>query len=325
MFIKNIFLILLVILSFNSCGKNKQIDIPNWYLNSPQNNSQFLFGVGEGKNLKEAKLMALDDMSSRLMVTVDSLLNKNIQTSKNNTGLSTYNKDINFNIDIKTKKFQFTNIKVLNSTRLNNKFFVVLQVDRRKTFLEKQKQFYLLNKSIEDKYKQAQQLPILEKIYILQNIEKIVKKAQQKAFTLYAINNKFNYKTFLKNYQQYSNKIIKLKNNLKIKISSNEQSKIFLDQLTQLLNKNGYKTSSKNYDVKIILNNRVKYSVSRGWQIVKVFTTISVSSDNKIIANQIINTIGRSGSTKENALANASKNFKNKISAMGLDKILFNK
>ncbi len=39
--------------------------LPSWYLNPTPNSTVFLYGVGEGKTLQEAKNHALNDVSSK--------------------------------------------------------------------------------------------------------------------------------------------------------------------------------------------------------------------------------------------------------------------
>ena len=110
---------------------------------------------------------------------------------------------------------------------------------------------------------------------------------------------------------------------MSIKVITNNKEKYFANSLIDLLNQANYKISDQAPDVKIKVDNKVRYSMARGWNIAKVTTTLSVISNNKTISNQIINTIGRSSTSKQSALQNASVRFAKKIKQKSLDKILF--
>ena len=83
--LQTVFNILFMGFIFSGCinNANKSSTIPNWYLSSPQNNLNFIYGVGEGKNIDEAKQNALNDISSRLIVSVSSVVNAQIKINNN--------------------------------------------------------------------------------------------------------------------------------------------------------------------------------------------------------------------------------------------------
>jgi len=54
-----------------------------------------------------------------------------------------------------------------------------------------------------------------------------------------------------------------------------------------------------------------------------VSSNISVISEGKTVSNMTISSVGRSSTSKENALINASKYFKNEIEKQGLNQLLF--
>ena len=118
-------------------------------------------------------------------------------------------------------------------------------------------------------------------------------------------------------------KISELKNLVVINIDE-DKNNLFKEELIALLNKNSFKVSNSNANVQINIKNMVRDSLFKGWYISKITVTISIETDGKNIANKIFNIIGRSSSSKINALANAKFNFKNEIDKIGLDSILFN-
>lgn len=330
-FFKKILLLIvtLLVLSFSGCTSTKKqnnmsVDIPSWYLNAPNNNSVYLYGTGEGSTLNESKNVALNNLASKLSVKVSSVINTYKTSSTNSSGDSFYNKDVSQDLNIEIEKMRFSNINIEKSTQLGNSFFTLVKISRDKLFNETFKEFSLLDSSINENLNVISTKSTLEQIKDLENLYPKLNDAKKDAFLLYTINNEFDYSKYIRNYDKNINKIDILKDGILINVTTNENSKFFYNQLLQLLNENSYKVST-NGNVNIIINNDKRYSVARGWQIVKVSTTIKTMSNNKTLSNITINSVGRSTSSQENALAQASMHFKKQLHEIGLNSILFSK
>ena len=320
---KIVFLIISLFFITGCVKTNEQpqiISLPSWYLNAPTNNNNTLYGVGEGQSLNEAKINGLKNMSENLVVTVQSSLNSITTTNGNE-----YNKKMVKDIKVEAKKITFSNYKVDKAVQNGNKFYVLLSVDRKKLFNEKQKELNSLDYKIDENLKALNNKEKLLQIYTLKQNLPLLNKAKNTSFVLYAINNNFDYQKYYKKYDTYINKINILKNGLKIKINFNTNENLYAQSLKTILTKNNYKISNNNPNVIINIKNNIRESHFRGWTIVKVSSLINVIVNNKTISNNTINTIGRSSSTKENSIASSAKQFKAKLEDLTLDKLLFNK
>jgi hypothetical protein len=289
-------------------------------MNSPLNTSTTLYGTGEANSLNEAKTNALNNMSQQLVVSVQSSMNTITKSSSNS-----YSKELIRDIKLSAKKITFSNYKVQKVVQSGNSFFVLLSVNRIKLFNEKQKELNTLDIKIETSLTNMQNSTKIEQIYNLEQLKPTILEARNLAFTLYAINNQFDYQSYYSKYDKHLNNINLLKNSLVIKLVSNTKNTMYIEYLKELLNKNNYKTSTSNEDVLIKISNNIRYSIARAWQIAKVSTTLDVLANNKSISTNTISTIGRSTSSKQNALASSAKQFKKKINTIGINKILFNK
>ena len=316
----------LTIIFFSGCISSitpqKNLSLPSWYLNAPVNNGMFIYGEGTStRSLNDAKTNGLNTMASNLVVSIDSTIYSSTKTSVNS-----YSKDIIKNIKVEVEKIKFTNAYLEKSIHLDNIFYVLMKVNRVDLFNNKKREFDILDSQIQKKYKQSFNYSKLEQINILQNIKSNIKKAKQQAVVLNAISNDFDYTKYIEQYDSYLNQIDIIKENLVIKIKSNNRKKYFSDAFINILNKKQFRVSySKNSDIEISLRNKVRYSIARGWNIAKVTTTVSISSNNKTISNTIINSIGRSSTSKESALENASQDFGEQIEEKTLNKVIFNK
>jgi len=320
---------LLISVLFTACTQQPTLNntvqsVPSWYLNPTPNSTLFLYGTGEGKSLQEAKNSALNDMASRLSVTLDSTLNQNKRLVSNTLQKEVYEKKLTQNITLKVKEINFTNASLEHSQVVGNSFFVQMRVNRQELFNHQKEQFVLNENHINTILEQNSTLPILEQIYALEKLEPTLEKATSQALILTALDNTFQSNNYVQKYHNIALKKESLKQNLRIKLSSNLNQKHFANELIQLLNQEGYKISSDEQNLEIRLNSTVNYSVAMGWHIAKTTTVIAVISQGKIVSNHIINSVGRSSSSQENALVSASKYFKKELDKLGLNTILYN-
>lgn len=322
--LKILFFSLLIIL-FQACSQNarntQQKSLPNWYLNSLNNSALFLYGVGEGYSLKEAKTNALNDLSSRLLVKIDSVF----QTQKSSSN-GFYDKKINQDIKVEIEKMQFTNVKIEKNAVLNDRYYVLVKVNRQKQFTEKNKEFTFLEQSISKKVQSVEKQNKYKQILAIESLGEKIEKNRKNAFVLYALNNDFNYEKYFKKYDSLKNKVDTLKDELNIFISSNEKYNYFKDTVSSLLSEKNYKISQRaNAHIKIRITNKVRHSKARSWNIAKITTKLSVIANKKIIKNKIFNTIGRSSSSKQNAIADASLEFEEILKDEDIEKLFFKK
>ena len=187
------------------------------------------------------------------------------------------------------------------------------------------KEFDINDKRVDAQYNSLSSLSKLEQIHTLQDMYPKLLNGKREAIVLNAIKNDFDQGPFLEKYDSYIDAIYDLKSSSIIVVQTNDKDKYFADQLIDQLNQQQYKVSRDNGDIIIKINNKVKYSVARGWNIAKVSTTLSVVSNNKIVSNKIISTVGRSSTSKQSALENASLSFIKKIKKETLDKVIFSK
>lgn len=314
-------------LAFVGCVNSKQdIEIPQWYLNSPANTGLFLYGSGDGENLEAAKSNALNNMAAGLVVSISSSLQTTTKTSVLN-GKDSYSKDISKDVKVEVQKIKFTNATVKNSQLINGRFYVLMQVNRIDLFTQKKSEFDTRDNRIDELHGSLDGKSKLSQIYILQDMYPMIKEAKAQAIVLNAINNEFAYPLYVKKYDKYIDSLDDIKQACIVSVETSIQEKYFADHIVDMLNLNKFKISSNSSksDVLIKVNVQPKYSMTNGWNIAKVTTTISVISDEKIVSNKIISTVGRSSTSQESALEDASKRFREELESVTLDKIVFGK
>lgn len=312
-----------LVLLFSGCSKNKPVKVdsyPNWYINPPVNNENYLYGEGLGVTKDEAKQNALHNLSSRLIVKVSSSIQTNTNSYSNGV-VGSYNKSIQKDVKTEIEKIQLSNAKTLKTKYVNSEFVTLIQIDKNELYLNYLNNFKQLDTQIIQQYTQNKSKPILEKLITINNLKSKIQKNTTNSAILKALDSSF----IPPNYSNILNEESILKSN-PIFITSNTPNKPFANQLSNLLNKNGYQTNTnKNNEIKIDIKNNIQNSKARGWFITKTTTTLKVFSKDKLISTNIIDSVGRSSSSKELSLQSSANDFNTKINKLGLEKILFSK
>ncbi len=320
---KYIYIVMISFL-FLGCSKQpaqptQQAKIPSWYLQAPKNNANFLYGTGESYDKQEAKANALSDMSSRLVVAVGSSMSMKTKSST----LEGFSNDVSRDVKVEAKKIKFTNAIIDKIQAANGNIYVLMKVNKKELYKSKHKDFIAQDNRINAQYKTLKTKSALEQIFALQDLKPMLVKSKSKAIVLQALNNAFDSNSYIKKYNSHIDEIAKLKSSITVSIKSNNKNNFFLDVVSKTLNEDSYQISKNNSSIQINLSNNIRYSKARNWHIAKVSTTIAVKTGAKTLSNQIVNSLGRSTSTKVNALNGASMNFEKRVREIGLNNILF--
>ncbi len=316
--------------AFSGCvggfGAKQEVPLPQWYLVAPTNTAQFLYGEGEGTSLEEAKKNALNTMASGLVVSVSSTMQTSTKSTTGTSG-STYSKDVSQDVKLEVQKIKFTNAVVKNSEMIAGKFYILMQVNRQELFAQQKGEFDSKDSRADELFGSLEGKAKLDQIHILQDMYPLLKETKAQTIVLNAINNNFPYATYTKKYDSYIDKLDDIKSSCVINVTTNQAEQYFSDNLIDLLNQNKFKISNSatNSDIMVQLSSSPKYSVASGWNIAKVSTTLSVLSNGKVVSNKIISTVGRSSTSKESALEDASKKFREEILKQTLDSVIFAK
>jgi hypothetical protein len=309
--------ILFISIIFSGCAKLNQANndtLPNWYLNSPSNTPTYIYGTSSGYDIEEAKQNALNNMSSRLIVTVGS----SIETKKVSSG-DYYSKEIVQNLKVDIEKIRYNNVKIEKNKKVGNDVYVLLKVDRIKLFNERKKEFLSYDNSIDLTSKNIDQKNILEQIVLLNKIEPKIRKNKKRAYIVYAINNSFDYSSYFKKYDDLINNIDLLKSKIVFKVTSNND--LYKNSMINLLNQNNFKVG-KNYNITIKLDNNIRKSNYEDWKIIRVATSIKLLANGKNYTEKQIDSIGRSSQNFNEALQKAADNFKDQVGETGLNNLL---
>ncbi|WP_419677485.1 LPP20 family lipoprotein [Aliarcobacter lanthieri] len=285
---------LIFIIMFIFIGCTNKVDItkenlqyPNWYMTPPQNTDINLYGVGMGFSHNEAIQNALENLSSRLLVTISSDITI---SSKSYRDFREYTqKTVTQDIKSEIEKLSLQNYIIEDSSLFDRQIIVLVSINKSKLFdsLKKEidflyKEFYLLkSQSIDSLILYIKYKKLLEIFYKNYNKAQILS-------------------SFLNDNDKYIKVIEELKilesnlqNDMEFFISSDNNSKKFEDTLKDILVREGFKVVEANIKNKNIyelnLSSKSSESKSYGLYIIENILNIKIinSKNNQILSNTI--------------------------------------
>lgn len=117
-------------LIFSSCSNDADLAYPAWYLESEEDSS-YLYGVGNGDSLNQAKSMALNDLSSQISLKVESAVSieQSQKTIDNNAQSST---KAEAKIDVSVLGIQLDSVEYAMQEEIDGIFYVKTRIAKAK-------------------------------------------------------------------------------------------------------------------------------------------------------------------------------------------------
>jgi len=292
-------------------SQNNSLKYSSWYLNPPLNDENILYGVGVANTKQEAILNALDDLSSRLMLTIQS--NQEISLKSFRDYREYITKTTTFNINTKSEKLTFKDYKIEDFYSFQKEIFYLISIKKSDLINSLNSQisnlydeYEILKRSNDDilskniKYKE-----LLEKFYINLNKAELLESLQNKNKS----ENRY-IKTIQKIEEEIKNSISKIS----FFIKSDDNSEIFKEVFKNSLNKKSYKVVEKKdienvYEIDLS-SNQSKIRPS-GFFIIENILNIKVKDkNNRQLSSKTIELKGASSNNFDDAKINLIQKLK---------------
>jgi len=289
--------------------------IPDWFY-APPKSDKYFYGAGEGNNVEESKISALNFIAGEINTAVSSSFVKSEGYSQNNLNTDFY-KNVKTKTKSEVRKINFTNIEIMQTVKVNNKIYLLVRVDKHKLFTNLKMKFDLLHTKIVNQIKASKKYSLLEQLITLNKTEKDIKKALSLANILFTLNPSFDIKKYTNQYNSYLTQKIDILHKISFSVSGD---KLFSQKLMEILNQEGYKISN-NSDIKIKLKKQVRISKPYGMNVARVTVNIQVTAKNSILHSASIECKGISN-TSSQAITKASIDFLQKLQKLSINKLL---
>jgi len=303
-----------------------QKELPSWYLNPPFNTQEYLYGLGEGKNLKEARSNALEGMVSQLGVSITSSYQSKLQSK--GVYHQYLNKDVTYNLKEDVAKTRINNYELIqNHKQAYNHFIVLLRSDK-KIFTQGLHKVYETEiKKIKTDLPACQNSNVLLRHKFYTQSRSKLEELLSNTLILSSLDTKFDDTPYLQLVSQINQEFQGLKSTMTFSMTYDKSSKAYKEEIQVALAKKGIKlVSTKKRDknhISIDLKTLAQYSQAHGFKIVKTVLMIEVSDFQKtIISGNKVRLTGQASQTEVLALENSSKKLHKLIAKTSISEVL---
>jgi len=267
--------------------KNKTVKYPNWFYNIKKDTTVFYYGSGEGSSKKEAVTNALNEIASKVSVSISSTFDSttSITTTKNSNG---YVKTINKNVQNKVKKIEFSSYKVIKFQQLTkNKCVVFISVNR---LTNAQLMLDKINTKIDEYNNTLKQtnLNIASKLKQYINVsDEITNKTLPDCFIAKSLYNDEDISKSIQKLLDIKTTIDNFRNSISFSIVS-DNIKGYKDVIAELLSQKKFAIVPSNSTITIKLSVKEDQVKSMGNYIIKSKVIITAVSNGDVIATKVL-------------------------------------
>lgn len=299
---------------FSACSSKKEIIVkemsyPTWYINPIENDDNYLYGIGEGKNLDEASKKALINISSKLSTSISS--SSNIYEKSYTTYREYIQKDVTQNINTNTENLTYQNYQLDKSEKIKyNQFFVRVKVEKQNLINNLKKEVEtLINDSIK-KEKDLLQKDSLTRYFEYLDIYNSFYKKQNKVQILKILDTNYNDKIFYNYVDKIKEKIFINKSKISFNIENKTYSEIVSNKIKEeLTNKKFEERTSIKAPFKINISSNINKKESHGIYIVDNNISVKIFNKKNLIKTNNYFLKGASSNSFKDALNNSYEEF----------------
>lgn len=294
-------------------------DANSWYVSPAQNTSQYIYGVGEGRNLEEATKSALSDASARLSVTISSNSTTLLEENRSDVN-EEFRKQINQNIE----KIQFPNFKVTNSSQKGVDYYVEVRINRVEFNDIQKERVEFLDNQINNLNNSISSQNIIQKRSSYNKIIELGKESEMLTRIIYSSRGGM-LKKKLRVISDAKYSLSKLNNKFEFYFIAKGDSAIY-NVVKKYLNKEGVAISGvkTNLDNQIVMDVTSKSTSGKVYNsfITKIKINFKNISDNRTVASNDIEVAGSSVISRNESYDSALESFDEMIEKDGIFSVL---
>ena len=296
--------------------------LPAWYLTPPAMTDEYLFGVGDGNTLEEARKSALENMISQLGITIASSYESTLNVHK---GYREYfTKKTSHNIKSEIASLRISNYETLQSEKRAYNNYIMLIRSNKQQFTEG------LIKELDQKVDKIEvQRMLLQNSDVLSRYQFYTEASNElndmfsTLLVLNTLDATFQDDLYMQTISAINTELQALKEQMTFSFVSDTDSTVFQEEISvALTDKKMHIIDEKRVDndhVVIALHSTVNYALSHGFDIARVALVIEAKDyQGKMIGGNRMNLTGHATQGKAVALENASRKFRDLIKKDGL-------
>lgn len=292
-------------------------DYPSWYLSPEPNNSQEIYGIGEGFTLEEATKDALADAASRLSVSISATSTLLLQENNFDASEETRRK-----IEQNIEKIDFPGFEVSQSASLADKIYVQVSIDRQNFIKNQQRKIDFEQRRIENLTSDLNQQNLIRQRVKWQ---KILESAKQLEVISRIIDDEPVITSALRIINRAENSLDKISDKIEFYISSTNSKRI-KNIIKNAINQEKMQVATKKSDdknqIQLAIYSSHKSSVIYESYITKIRIQFDNYTGGKITSSNIIEVSGSSTVDQKESYDAALKSLEDKVKEDGVLEII---
>ncbi|KZZ34788.1 MULTISPECIES: LPP20 family lipoprotein [unclassified Oleiphilus] len=284
--------------------------IPSWVKRPPADDSQFMYGVGEGDNLDSAKQSALKDIAGKLSTNVSSE-SENRDYLSNGVSESSFSQKVNTRIqDVKLSGFD-----VRESLKRANKHYVLLAMKRSTFVADKVNQLNEVNNSIDAELQGLSGKNKLLQLLAYNQANTYAIQGRELVSLIHAADPSQNKQGDLDRYRSFVQKEKALLEQTKFSLNSDASLKPLVRHIKKIMQTNGFQvTSPMRADSIIELEGSIKEKEIFSTKMVNIDLEILVKTDSEqLVSSNSYQLKGSSVSSFDSSRDKAMQQIANEV------------
>jgi len=296
----------------------KEVNCPT----PPQDNATYWYGSGKGKDINDARNVALQQIASKISVFVNSTF-----TSKQKEINRKFSAQVESMINVEIKDIHFPGYHTVKTEHLNNQCCVLVKVDKKKFLSEYRNKFEQANISIENEYHQLNAKNVFDMLKRKKKWVSLLEEARNIAGILFTFDYKGPQNIVNTRHMAFQNEINAKLDSAKVFIQYVPHAKYIAEHIKELLTeKNIQIVNSKTNDpcmAVINIDGQIKQKKFENEFIIRQSFNICLKTySNKLLSQKNYSVFGVSLIGFDSAMKKASQSFYNDAKADGIFQIL---
>ena len=273
---------------------------PSWFTETKSDTASQYYGYGAGDTQEDAVKAALNDIASKIAVTIESSY-ASMQTVSGDSFVNERKNEILANV----KKMKFNNHEVMKSVNDSDEIYVLVRVDREQLLEEKKSELDILSSKLSEEQASIQNTSDIEKYKTIMMLEDDLKTLNETFFMSKSIVPSFEGDEYAELYKNFKKMMVNSKSGIVLFIDGDTAvSKNYAKVFSNYLSKQGIKVSQTKANAILMVTTNIKEK--------KVESTSEAIKNSKFASVELSTVLKKADGTQ---IASNSTRFVNNSSA----------
>ena len=293
---------------------------PDWYAKPQQSDNQYLYAVGRGRSLSQAKKVAINQINEQLWTQVQSQ-NSQREIYRESNGVDNYQNLVDAKIQTKSARLTLTGVEYPQVENSDLGYYVQARVKRDVVSEQLKRELKEINQAADNEIAKLKHSDMLVWFLTNRNASQKKEDALIRIAVLSALNPGASFST--DGIDRLLSKVSKVKDSLLIKVVSEPSDKKMTSFISDVLSQENIDSTQSKYNkkathtIKLALDKR-KSKVGGAYITTIISSVSTLNQKGKTIASSEVIASGNSVSNYKMSAEGAARHFKAQLNEKGL-------